>query len=60
MQTSHILLKTISVHKLTLKMPKRDAGSELNHDNWEVRWGYIGRKEWIKKDEKRYKEREER
>ena len=53
MQTSHILLKTISVHKLTLKMPKRDAGSELNHDNWEVRWGYIGRKEWIKRDKKK-------
>ena len=36
------ITQTISVHKLTLKMPKRDAGSELNHDNWEVRWGFIG------------------
>ena len=60
MQTSHILLKTISVHKLTLKMPKRDAGSELNHDNWEVRWGYIGRKEWIKRDKKRDIKKEKR
>lgn len=60
MQTSHILLKTISVHKLTLKMPKRDAGSELNHDNWEVRWGYIGRKEWIKGDKKKDIKKEKR
>ena len=41
-------------------MPKRDAGSELNHDNWEVRWGYIGRKEWIKGDKKKDIKKEKR
>ena len=54
------ITQTISVHKLTLKMPKRDAGSELNHDNWEVRWGYIGRKEWIKGDKKKDIKKEKR
>ena len=41
-------------------MPKRDAGSELNHDNWEVRWGFIGRKEWIKRDKKKDIKKEKR
>ena len=54
------ITQTISVHKLTLKMPKRDAGSELNHDNWEVRWGFIGRKEWIKRDKKKDIKKEKR
>ena len=31
------LLDNLSVQQLLLNMPKRDAGSELNHDNWEVK-----------------------
>ena len=29
------------MQQLLLNMPKRDAGNELNHDNWEVRISYL-------------------